>query len=290
MAKTAVVTDSNSGITKKQADELGVFVLPMPFYIDNVLYFEEISLFQEQFYTRLKNNSNITTSQPSVGDLKELLDSVLKDYDEIVHIPMSSALSSSMASAMALSREYDSKVQVVDNLKISVPLRQSVLDALNLVNMGFDAKQIKSKLESSKMDTSIFIMVDTLKYLKKGGRITPATAAVGTLLNIKPILKIKGNKPLDACAKARGIKQAVQVMLKAVDREIESDYKDEFDNKQIHFYVAHTQNDIAAKQFAEQIRQRYNWKDDIYIDKLSLSVACHVGPGALAMAISKKLI
>ena len=290
MSKTAIVTDTNSGITKKQADELGVFVLPMPFYIDNTLYFEDISLTQQQFYNRMQNNCNITTSQPSIGDIKELWDGILKEYDEIVHIPMSSALSGSMASAMALSMEYDSKVQVVDNLKISIPLYQSVLDALELTKMGLNAKQIKAKLESAKLDTCILITVDTLKYLKKGGRITPATAAVGTLLNIKPILKLKGNTPLDACAKARGIKQAVEVMLKIIDRELAGDYKNEFESGQMKFFVAHTQNQSVAENFALKIKDRYSWQNDIEIASLPLSIACHVGPGALAMAISKELI
>lgn len=207
MSKTAIVTDSNSGITQAQAKELGIAVLPMPFFIDGELYMEDITLTQEEFYRRLGENSDISTSQPSPGDIMDLWDGLLKEYDEIVHIPMSSGLSSSCETAAALSADYDGKVQVVNNQRISITQRQSVLEAMELAENGRSASEIKEILEREKFESSIYITVDTLKYLKKGGRITPAAAAIGTVLNLKPVLTIQGEK-LDAFAKVRGWKQA----------------------------------------------------------------------------------
>ena len=203
MSKVAIVTDSNSGITQEQGKELGIFVLPMPFFIDGELYLEDITLSQSEFYEKLGADSDISTSQPSPGEVMDLWDKVLEEYDELVCIPMSSGLSSTCATAITLAAEYDGRVQVVDNQRISVTQEQSVLDAMNLREEGKSAAEIKEILEKEKLQASIYITVDTLKYLKKGGRITPAAAAIGTVLNLKPVLQIQGEK-LDAFSKARG--------------------------------------------------------------------------------------
>ena len=207
MGKVAVVTDSNSGITQGQALAMGIFVVPMPFNIGDKTYLEDIDLSQDQFYSMLGEGTNISTSQPSPESVMHLWDEILKEYDEIVHIPMSSGLSGTCDTARILSQEYDGRVVVVNNQRISVTLLQSVADAAALAKQGKAAAQIKEILERDKFESSIYIMVDTLKYLKKGGRITPAAAALGTLLRLKPVLQIQGGK-LDAFAKARTIKQA----------------------------------------------------------------------------------
>ena len=212
MEKIAVVTDSNSGMTQEQAKDYGIYVLPMPFFIDGDTYFEDIDLTQEQFYRKLEGQADISTSMPSVGAVTDLWDRLLEEYDAIVHIPMSSGLSSSCETAMMLAQDYDGKVQVVNNQRISVTQKQSALDALELARRGKSAAEIKDYLEKTKFDSSIYIMVDTLYYLKKGGRITPAAAALGTLLKLKPVLQIQGEK-LDAFAKARTVKQAKNIIV-----------------------------------------------------------------------------
>ena len=201
MGKIAIITDSNSGITQDEGRKLGISVLPMPFYINDVMYLEGITLSQEAFYERLKNDESISTSQPSPAEVCGLWDNLLEEYDEIVHIPMSSGLSASCDTATMLARDYDGRVQVVNNQRISVTQRQSVLDAIALRDAGKNAAEIKEKLEEEKMESSIYITLETLKYLKKGGRITPAAAAIGTVLNLKPVLQIQGEK-LDAYAKS----------------------------------------------------------------------------------------
>ena len=282
--KIAVVTDSNSGITQDMAKELGVFVLPMPFLIDGETYFEDISLSQEAFYEKLHGDADISTSQPAAGDVMALWDKVLENYDALVHIPMSSGLSGSCATACALAEDYGGRVEVVNNQLISVTLRQAVMDALALVQAGKSAAEIRAILEEVKFESSIYIMLDTLKYLKKGGRITPAAAAVATVLKIKPVLQIQGEK-LDAFAKARGEKQAQSVMLEAMRKDIDKRFGGA---DQVRLFVAHTHNEAAAREFLEVIRQELG-VDVTYCDPLSLSVSCHIGPGALAIASSKKI-
>lgn len=282
--KIAVVTDSNSGITQGMAEELGVFVLPMPFVIDGETYFEDISLSQEAFYEKLHGDADISTSQPAAGDVLALWDKVLENYDALVHIPMSSGLSGSCATACALAEDYGGRVEVVNNQRISVTLRQAVMDALALVQAGKSAAEIRAILEEVKFESSIYIMLDTLKYLKKGGRITPAAAAVATVLKIKPVLQIQGEK-LDAFAKARGEKQAQAVMLEAMRKDIDKRFGGA---DQVRLFVANTHNEAAAREFSEVIRQELG-VDVTYCDPLSLSVSCHIGPGALAIASSKKI-
>ena len=285
--KIAVITDSNSGITQAQAKEMGIFVLPMPFMIDGKEYFEDINLAQKEFYERLRDGSDISTSQPSPEAVMELWDQVLKEYDQIVHIPMSSGLSSSFQTARMLAEDYEGKVEVVNNQRISVTQRQSALDALELAGRGMDAGQIKEKLEEVKFESSIYITVDTLKYLKKGGRITPAAAALGTLLRLKPVLQIQGEK-LDAFAKARTMKQAKSIMITAISKDLEERFGDA-SGANIHLEIAHTDNEEAALELEKELKGLFPNTGEIVIAPLSLSVSCHIGPGSLAIACSKVL-
>lgn len=284
-----IVTDSNSGITQKQGEELGIHVLPMPFSVNGTPYFEDINLSQEQFYARLTEGANIATSQPSPEAVLNLWNRLLERYDELVHIPMSSGLSGSCETAILLSGEYDGRVQVVNNQRISVTQRQSVLDAMHLTSQGFSAKQIKDTLEAKKMETGIYIMVDTLKYLRKGGRITPAAAALGTVLRLKPVLQIHGAR-LDAFAKARTVQQAKALMINALKNDIEQCFgRRDVDPSLYHLEIAHTQNEAAAMELRSQLMEALPGSQEVYVDRLSLSVSCHIGPGALAVAFSRKI-
>lgn len=287
MKKIAIVTDSNSGIRQSQSEVLGISIIPMPFNFDDKTFLEDISLTQEQFYEQLGSGANISTSQPSPEYVLNLWDTLLKEYDEIVHIPMSSSLSSTCDTATVLASDYNGKVQVVNNQRISVTQRQSVLDALALRAEGKDAAQIKDILEKEKFESSIYITVDTLKYLKKGGRITPAAAALGTLLKIKPVLQIQGGK-LDAFAKARTIKQAKSIMIKAITNDFANRFGDSTASN-IHISIAHTANEALAEEFKEELLTLFP-NHEIVVNPLSLSVACHIGPGALAVACSKKIV
>ena len=287
MSKIAIVTDSNSGITQKQAKEAGIFVLPMPFMINGTTYYEDINLTQEQFYGMLSDGADISTSQPSPEAVMNLWDEVLKEYDEIVHIPMSSGLSGSCQSAMMLAQEYDGKVQVVNNQRISVTQRQSVIDANTLAQKGMNAKEIKDFLEADKFNSSIYIMLDTLYYLKKGGRITPAAAAIGTMLKLKPVLTIQGEK-LDAFAKARTASQGKSMMINAIKNDISTRLGGFTEEKGIWLQIAYTYNKEAALAYRDEIAELFPGYD-IHVDPLSLSVACHIGPGSLAFACCKKI-
>ena len=286
--KIAVVTDSNSGITQAQAKEMGVAVLPMPFMIDGETYYEDITLTREQFYQRLKDNADIATSQPTPDSILKMWDKLLKEYDQIIHIPMSSGLSGSCSTAMMLAGEdeYEGKVFVVDNRRISVTQYQSVKDAQMLAAMGMDGTQIKKRLEETAADSVIFITVDTLKYLKKGGRITPAAAALGTLLRIKPVLIILGEK-LDSFAKARTMKQAKTMMMNAIQKELDERLHDS-GCKDCHLAIAHTDNEEAALEFQKEVKERFP-DADVYMAPLSLSIACHIGPGSLAVTATRKM-
>lgn len=287
MSKIAIVTDSNSGITQAEGARRGIHVLPMPFMIDEVTYYEDIDLTQEQFYEKLKSGANIATSQPSPDSVTSLWDKLLQEYDEIVHIPMSSGLSGSCQSAMVFAADYDGKVQVVNNQRISVTQRQSALDALQLADAGKNAAQIKEFLENDKFNSSIYIMLDTLYYLKKGGRITPAAAAIGTMLRLKPVLTIQGEK-LDAFAKARTTSQGKSMMINAIKKDINERFGGMTEDKHIWLQIAYTHDRAAAEQFRTEVAAEFPGYD-IHIDPLSLSVACHIGPGALALACCKKI-
>lgn len=288
MNKIAIMTDSNSGITQKEAEVLRIRVLPMPFLIDGETFFEEISLTQEQFYERLAQDVDISTSQPSPEDVTKAWEELLEENESIVYIPMSSGLSGSCQTAIMLADDYEGKVQVVDNQRISVTQRQSVLDAIELAKEGKTAVQIKEILEANKFESSIYIMLDTLKYLKKGGRITPAAAALGSALRLKPVLQIQGEK-LDAFSIARTKKQGVSKMLAAIEEDIKTRFGGLDNMENIHMEVAHTVNEEAALELVEMIKERFGVETvDMY--PLSLSISCHIGAGSLAVACLKRLV
>lgn len=287
MSKISIMTDSNSGITQKQSVDLGVRVLPMPFLIDGETYFEDINLTQEEFYKRLAQDVTISTSQPSPESVTKAWDELLQESDSIVYIPMSSGLSGSCQTAGLLAQDYDGKVQVVDNQRISVTQRQAVLDAKELSECGKTAREIKEYLEEVKFESSIYIMLDTLKYLKKGGRITPAAAALGSALRLKPVLQIQGEK-LDAFTVARTKKQGVSKMLAAMENDVINRFGGTDNISNIHFEVAHTQNEEAALEFIEEIKRRFGVAK-VDMAPLSLSISCHIGPGSLAIACSKAI-
>lgn len=288
MAKVAIITDSNSGITQQQAKELGITVISMPFMIDGTTYYEDISMTVDAFFKELEHDAEISTSQPDPDTTMNIWRDLLKEHDEIVYIPMSSGLSSSCGTAhmLSLEDEFDGKVFVVDNQRISVTQRQSVLDAIEMANKGMSAGEIKEKLLEMKFESSIYIMVDTLKYLKKGGRITPAAAAIGTILKIKPVLQIQGEK-LDAFSKVKTVKQAKQTMIKQIRKDMENRFGGA-DKDNIWLEVAYTKNIDEAQAFVKELEEEFPGFD-IYMDHLSLSVSCHIGPGSLAVACSKKI-
>lgn len=286
--RTAIVTDSNSGITQAQAGELGIYVLPMPFFINEELFFEDISLTQEEFYQRLEEDADISTSQPSPGEVMDMWDEVLKEYEELVYIPMSSGLSKSCETALMLANEYDGRVHVVDNQRISVTMRQSVADAMELAGRGIGAAEIKRILEAQKMESSIYITVETLKYLKKGGRITPAAAAIGTVLNIKPVLQIQGDK-LDAYAKVRGRAQGRKTMIDAIRKDLEGRFS-AIPVEKMHFAVAYSgAKTPEVEEWVEEVKAAFPQANIEMVDPLSLSVSCHIGAGALAVTVTAPL-
>jgi len=279
LANIAIVTDSNSGITQKQAQEIGISVVPMPFDIDGKTYYEDISLTQEEFYIKLAGDANISTAQPAPESFMDIWRNLLKDHEAIIYIPMSSGLSGSCQTAMifAAEEEFEGKVFVIDNQRISVTQTDS----------GMDAEAIAKYLMDTKFESSIYIMVDTLKYLKKGGRITPAAAALGTILKLKPVLQIQGEK-LDAFAKARTVNQAKNIMINAMKSDVEKRFGGDVNN--VHLEIAHTNNLLEAQNFKEEVLKAFpEYTGEIYIDHLSLSVSCHIGAGSLALACSRKL-
>ena len=288
MGSVAIVTDSNSGISQAEGKELGIYVIPMPFLVDGKLYFEDVDMNKEQFYHFLESDADLSTSQPSPGDVMDLWDKLLKEYDEIVHIPMSSGLSASCATAMGLAQEYDGKVQVVDNQRISVTMQQSVMDAKHLAATGKSAAQIKEILEKEALESSIYLVVDTLKYLKKGGRITPAAALLGSALNLKPLLQIQGEK-LDAYKKVRGMKAAKKNMLDAMKKDVEGRFADYVAKGQLNLHVAYTTDEETAKQWMEEVLNAFPDLTITRMDPLSFSITCHTGPGVLAIAASHAL-
>ncbi|MCI9545960.1 MAG: DegV family protein [Lachnospiraceae bacterium] len=285
MKKIAIVTDSNSGITQKEGKAMGVHVLPMPFYIDGDIYYEDITLSQEQFYQKLLEDADISTSQPSPGEVIDLWDKLLEEYEQVVHIPMSSGLSASCETAMALAQDYEGRVQVVNNQRISVTQKQSVMDALALAQQGKDALRIREILEQEKMESSIYITLETLKYLKKGGRITPAAAAIGAVLKLKPVLQIQGEK-LDAYAKCRSKKQARKTMLEAMKKDMQTRFSTYVQDGSFALMLAYAGNEEEAQDWKKEVEECFPGYP-LIVDPLSLSVACHIGHGALALAGAK---
>lgn len=286
MGKVAVVTDSNSGINQAEAKELGIRVIPMPFMINEENYFEDINLTQEEFYQKLTEGAEISTSMPSPGSVTDVWDELLEEYDEVVYIPMSSGLSSSCQTAIMLAEDYEGRVEVVNNQRISVTMMQSVLDAIELAEAGKSAAEIREILEREKFESTIYIMVDTLTYLKRGGRITPAAAALGALLKLKPVLQIQGEK-LDAFAKARTAKQGKNIMIEQIKKDMKERFHDETGEK-VHIAMAYTYDLEAAEKFKEEVQKEFP-NNEICLYPLSLSVSCHIGPGALAVTCTKKL-
>ena len=280
-----IITDSNSGITSKEANEWGVTVIPMPFYINGELYYEGLTLNQKEFYKFLDDNADVNTSQPSPGDVMKTWDEVLKDKEYIIYIPMSSSLSGTYETAVMLAEEYEGKVFVVNNRRISVTQLQSVKDAINLVNKGKSAKEIKEILEDRQYQASIYIVPDTLDYLKKGGRLTPAVASFAKVLNIKPVLQIQGEK-LDAFKKVRGMKQAKRVMKEAIADDIKNRFAG---NSNMRIYAAYTGSEEVGIEWKSELEEAFpNY--DIQIYPLSLSVSCHIGQGAIGIACVEELL
>lgn len=286
MANVKIVTDSNSGITQAEAKELGIYVIPMPFLIGGKEYFEDITLSQAEFYELLKTDAQVSTSQPAIGSVTELWEKLLEDGSEIVHIPMSSGLSESYHTAERLAADYGGRVQVVDNQRISVTQRQSVYDAIELARRGKSAKEIKEYLLKTKFDSSIYISLATLKYLKKGGRLTPAAALIGTILKIKPVLQIQGEK-LDAFKKVQTLRQAKNAMIEAMKNDFATRFKDLVEAGEMSLHIAHTDNDAEAQIFKQEIEAVFPDIPVVFVDPLSLSVSCHIGPGALAIASAR---
>ena len=288
MTNIRIVTDSNSGITQSEAEKLGISVIPMPFLIDGEEYFEDINLTQEQFYEHLRGDAAVSTSQPSVASVTELWDRLLKEDCEIVHIPMSSGLSESCHTAQTLAKEYGGRVHVVDNQRISVTQKQSVFDAMKLAEQGKIAAQIAEYLTATKRDSSIYISLDTLKYLKKGGRLTPAAALVGSILRIKPVLQIQGEK-LDAFRKVHSLRQAKQEMVAAIRNDLATRFAQFRKDGEMTISVAHTDNYAEAEIFRKELEELFPDVPVTYTDPLSLSVSCHIGPGALAVTATRIL-
>lgn len=282
MSRVAIVTDSNSGISQEEAKKLGVYVVPMPFFVNGRVYFEDIDLSQEQFYKLLAEDADVSTSQPSPADIMDLWDDLLRSHHEIVHIPMSSGLSASCATAQGLAQDYDGKVQVVDNKRVSVTMMQSVLDALALAKSGKSAAQIREILERESLEASIYLMVDTLKYLKKGGRITPAAAMIGSVLKLKPVLQIQGDK-LDAYAKVRGVKAAKKTMLDAIKKDLEGRFASYMEKGEMKLQVAYTTLAGEAEAWMEEVKAAFPDLEITRMDPLALSIVCHTGPGVLAV-------
>lgn len=288
MSKVAIVTDSNSGIRQEEGKKLGIYVLPMPFTIDGETFYEDINLTHSDFFDKLMNDAKVFTSQPLVGDVSKLWDEVLKEYDEIVYIPMSSGLSGSCQTAIMLANEYDGKVQVVDSQRISVTQKWDVFDAIELSKQGKSAKEIKEILEANKLNASIYITVNTLDYLRKGGRITPAVAILGGMMKIKPILQIQGEK-LDTFSKSRTLSKATKIMIEAIQKDIEDRLDPIEKGKNVHICIAYTFDQQPALELKKELEQLYP-NSNIICDPLSLSVSCHIGPHALAIAACKKII
>lgn len=283
MKKIAIVTDSNSGITQEEGKKLGCYIIPMPFIIDGEIYFEDVSLSNEKFYEIQKSGKRITTSQPNINDIVDLWKNLLKDYDEVVHIPMSSGLSQSCETALSFSKEFNGKVQVVDNRRVSITMKASIIDAINMAKDGMSAADIKKYLEETALDSSIYLVVDTLKYLKQGGRITPAAAAIGTVLNIKPVLQIQGGK-LDQYAKVLNIKSAKAKMIDGLKKDLEGRFRKLADEGKMRISVAHTLNEENAKVFADELKALFPNIAFEFVDALALSIATHTGPKVLACA------
>ena len=282
--KIAIATDTNSGITAMEGEKLGVFVLAMPVNLEETIHYEGIDITSEQLYDAMRQHRDVSTSQPSPGQLMELWDGILaKGYDEIVYIPMSSGLSGSCQSAALFAQDYDGRVQVVDNHRISVTQKESVISALRLVEQGYDAGQIRDFLEKHAYDASIYITVDSMEYLKKGGRVTPAAATLATVLNLKPVLTIQGDK-LDAFAKVRGMKLAESKMIEAIHQDRAERFKDVPESRLLIETAGTLENEALAESWRQQVQAEFPFAKVSYAN-LPCSIACHLGMNSVATVI-----
>ena len=282
MKKIAIVADTNSGITQEEAKELGIYLVPMPFIIGDDVLYEGVDLSQEEFYKLQREDAKITTSQPNINSIVEFWEDLLKTYDQVIHIPMTSALSQSCETAESFAKNYPDKVFVVDNKRISITMKSSVFDAIKLAKEGMDGKEIKEYLENDGLNASIYLVVDTLKYLKRGGRVTPAAAAIGTVLNIKPILTIQGGK-IDKFAMVTNIRSAKKKMIAALRNDIETRFQKYVQNGEFAIAVAHTTNDENAQIFKQELQEEFPNIPCTFVDPLALSIATHTGPKVLAV-------
>ena len=286
MKKVGVATDSHSGIPQDRAEQLGIRVLPMPFYVEDACYYEGVSITREQFFEYLKEDKKVSTSQPSPEAVMELWREMLGEYEQIVYIPMSSGLSGSCYTAMALAQdeEFEDKVFVVDNGRVATPLHRSILDALEMVEEGLDAVQIKEILEANRENMSIYIAVESLDNLKKGGRISPATAALGSLLNIKPILKL-GTEVLDTYKKSRGMKKAKKEMIEAMQHDLEVTFRDFYEKGEVYLMAASSADEQTTQEWVDEIKAAVPGME-VMCDYLTLGISCHTGEGALGIGCS----
>ena len=286
MKKTGILTDSHSGITQEGAKKLGIYVLPMPFYINDQCHYEGKDISREEFIELLKNDENVSTSQPSPEAVMNLWDEILKEYEELVYIPISSGLSGSCstATAMAQDDDYEGKVFVVDNGRVSTPMKQSVLDAIELLNEGCSAKEIKNRLEDAKGKMGIFVAVDDLKYLKKGGRISSSVALVGGMLKVKPILKFDIGT-LDSFKNCRGLIKAKTVMIEEVKRIVTTDYAEDFEKGNVHILAASSADEEETKKWVNEIQEAFPGIKVLW-DYLPMGITCHIGPGGLGIGYS----
>lgn len=279
MSKIAIVTDTNSSMTQEEADSLGVYLLPMPFIVNEVDYFEGVSCTYEHFFEMLANGDDVSSSQPSPQSIISLWEEALKTHDYVVHIPMSSALSGSCGTAKALAESYNGRVLVADNKRISISQRQAVFDALYMIEQGMTAQEIHARLEKEAYNASIYLAVNTLELLKKSGRVTAAGAALATVLGLKPVLQIQGEK-LDAFAKVRGMAHAEQTMLEAAKKDLET----RFAGKNVSIVTAYSGDLAPAQEWLEQVRGYFH-DDSIQLCRLPISICCHVGAGVKAVSV-----
>lgn len=281
--KVAIVSDTNCGITLDEAKELGIYLVTMPFFVDGEEYYEYKTMNHEMFFEQLRAGKDVSTSMPSPADLLDMWEKLLEEYDEIVHIPMSSGLSGSCHAAMGFAEGYDGKVVVIDNKRISVIMKQSVIEAKHMADKGMSANQIKEYLENDALNSAVYVAVDTLEYLKKSGRVTPAAAAIGSVLNIKPVLQIRGGK-LDAYKKVRGMKQATRALFEGIRTEMET----RFAGKDIVIRAAYSGNDEVKNSWEEAIKEEFPDRE-VEMDMLPISICCHVGEGAMGIGIMEKM-
>lgn len=286
MKKIGVITDSHSGITQKEAAELDILVLPMPFYFDDICYYEDVNLSREAFFQKLDSGSEVSTSQPSPAEVMKLWDKGLETCEQILYIPISSGLSGSCGAALGLAQEepYNGKIFVVDNGRVSTALHRSVLDALELIEEGYTAPEIKEILEASRDKMVIYVGVETLEHLKRGGRISPATAALGTVLNIKPVLKFDVGT-LDTFKKCHGTARARKAMIEAMHHDLETTFREWQEKGEVYLLAASSASQETTEEWLREIREAFPGME-VLCDNLSMGVSCHIGQGGLGIGCS----